>query len=52
MENDDTNTDYHKFVRVLDQKGEIVEIVIELESFFLFEICIHYFLYREFSSHR
>ena len=28
MENNDTNTDYHKFVRVGDQKLEVVEITI------------------------
>ena len=28
MENNDTNTDYPKFVRVGDQKWEIVEITI------------------------
>ena len=28
MENNDTNTDYHKFVRLGDQKWEIVEITI------------------------
>ena len=30
MENNSTNTDYHKFVRVGDQRGEIVEITIEI----------------------
>ena len=49
MENSDTNTDHHKFVRVGDQKWEIAEITME-SLFFLLEICIHYFLYREFSS--
>ena len=49
MENNDTNTDYHKFVRVRDQKWEIVEIKIGI-NLFLLEICIHYFLYREFSN--
>ena len=44
MKNNDTNTDYHKFDRVGDQKWEIVDFF-----FFLPEICIHYFLYREFS---
>ena len=49
MENKDTNTDYEKFVRVGDQKWEIVEITIRI-IFFCYEICIHYFLYQEFSS--
>ena len=49
MENNDTNTDYQKFVRAGDQKWEIVEITIVF-FFFLLEICIHYFLYKEFSS--
>ena len=35
MENNDTNTDYHKFVRVGEQKWEIVEITIGI-IFFLF----------------
>ena len=34
MENNDTNTDYHKFVRVGDQKWEIVEITIGIFFFF------------------
>ena len=42
MENNNTNTDYHKFGRVGDQKWEIVEITIEI--IFLLEISIHYFL--------
>ena len=49
MENNNTNTDYHKFVKVGDLKWEIVEITIRI-FFFLLEICIHYFLYREFPS--
>ena len=49
MENKDTNTDYQKFVRVGGQKWEVVEITIG-SFFFLLEIYIHYFLYREFSS--
>ena len=48
MENKDTNTDYQKVVRVGDQKWEIVETTFGI--IFLFEIRIHYFLYREFSS--
>ena len=47
MENKDISTDYHKFVRVGDQKWEIAEITIGIT--FLLEISIHYFLYREFS---
>ena len=34
MENNDTNTDYHKFARVGDQKWEIVEIAIGIIFFF------------------
>ena len=51
MENKDKNTDYHKLVRVGDQKWEIVEIAIftGILFFFLLEIRIHYFLYRELS---
>ena len=33
MENKDKNTDYHKFVRVGDQKWEIVEITIGISFF-------------------
>ena len=33
MDNNDTNTDYHKFVRVGDQKSEIVEITIKIIFF-------------------
>ena len=40
MENNDTNTDYHKFVRVGDQKWEIVEITIGIIFFFFF--CLRY----------
>ena len=47
MENKDTNTDYQKIVRVGDQKWEIVESTFGI---ILFEIHIHYFLYREFST--
>ena len=46
MENKDTNRDYQEVVRVGDQKREIIEIRIGI--IFLFEICIHYFLYRDF----
>ena len=46
MENKDINTDYHIVVRVEDQKWEIIETTFEI--IFLFEIRIHYFLYREF----
>ena len=35
MENKDTNTDYRKFVRVSDQKWEIVEIPIGIIFFCL-----------------
>ena len=51
MENNDTKTDYHKFVRLGDQKLEIVEITMGIIFFsFLLKICINYFLDREFSS--
>ena len=51
VENKDKNTDYQKVVRVRDQKWEIVEIVeTTFGIIFLFEIRIHYFLYREYSS--
>ena len=51
MDNKDTNTDYQKFVKVGYQKWEIVEITIEIFFFFfLLEICIHCFSYREFPS--
>ena len=39
MENNNTNTDYHKFVRVGDQKWEIVEITIRIIFFFF---CLRY----------
>ena len=47
IENKDTNTDYQKFVRVADQKWEIVEITVGIIFFclrFLFTI------YKEYSS--
>ena len=34
MENNNTNTDYHKFVKVGDLKWEIVEITIGIFFFF------------------
>ena len=53
MENKDTNTEYQKFVRVGGPKVRNSRnyywnyfFII----FFWFEIRIHYFLYREFSS--
>ena len=46
MENKGTKTDYKEFVRVGDEKWENVEITIRI-IFILFEILIHYFLYRE-----
>ena len=46
MENKDTNTDYQKFIRVGDQTWEILGVFF---VFVLLEICIYYFLYREFS---
>ena len=59
MENKDTKTDYQEFVRVGDQKWEMVEIIIRIFFFFFFfflrfiEIHIHYSIFytcREFSS--
>ena len=47
MENKDTDTDYQEIVSLEDQKW-IVEITIRI--IFLFEICVHNFWYREFSS--
>ena len=51
MENRDTNTYYQKFVRVGNQKWEIVEITIGI---FFFFFCLRFvftiFLYSEFSS--
>ena len=49
MENNNTNRDYHKFVRLGERKWEIVEVTIGI-IFLLLKICIHDFLYREFSS--
>ena len=49
MENKDTNTDYQNVVRVGDQKWEIVETTFRIN--FLFEIRIHYILYRVLKSH-
>ena len=46
MENKGSKTDYKEFVRVGDEKWENVEITIRI-IFILFEILIHYFLYRE-----
>ena len=43
MENKGTKTDYKEFVRVGDENVEITIRII----FILFEILIHYFLYRE-----
>ena len=39
MENNNTNTDYHKFVRLGDQKWEIAEITIGIIFFFF---CLRY----------
>ena len=50
IKNKDTNRDYQKFVRVGDQKREIIEITIGI--IFLFEISIHYFfIHGVFKSH-
>ena len=48
MENKRTNTDYQKFVRVGNKSEKLLKL--QSESFFLLEIRIHYFLYKEFSS--
>ena len=52
MENKDTNADYQKFVSLGDHKWEIVEITIGIFFFlfFLREIRIHHFLYKDFSN--
>ena len=49
MENNDTSTDYHKFVRVGDQKQEIVEITIGIILFFAWDLYSQFF-YRESSG--
>ena len=49
MDNKDRITYYQKAVRVRDQNWEIVQVTIRI-ILFLFEICIHNILYREFSS--
>ena len=48
MENKRTNTDYQKFVRVGNKSEKLLKL--QSESFFLLDIRIHYFLYKEFSS--
>ena len=52
MENNDTNTDYHKFVRVGKQKWEVVEITIGI-FFFFFAWDLHslFFIKGVFKSH-
>ena len=43
MENNDTNTDYHKFITLGDQMWETGEITMGILFSFLLKICIHYF---------
>ena len=43
MENNDANTDYHKFVMLGDQKWWIVEISYNRNHFFIFAEDILYF---------
>ena len=51
MENNDTNTDYHKFVRLGDQIWEIVEITIGIIFFFAQDIYALFFIQGVFKSH-
>ena len=50
MENKDTNTDYHKFVSLGDQKWEIVEITMGI-FFFAWDLYSPFFVERVFKSH-
>ena len=50
MENKDTNTDYHKFVRAMDKKWEIVEFTIGI-IFFAWDLYSRYFIKEVFKSH-
>ena len=50
MENNDTNTAYHKFVRVGDQNWEIVEITIRI-IFFAWDLYSLFFIQGIFKSH-
>ena len=50
MENNDINTDYHKFVTVGDQKWEIVEITIRNISF-AWDSYLIFFMQGVFKSH-
>ena len=51
MENKDTNTDYHKFVSVGDQKWEIVEIIVGIIFFFFCLRFVLFFILGVFKSH-
>ena len=51
MENKNTNTDYHKFVRVGNQKWEIVEITIKIIFFFAWDLYSLFFIQEIFKSH-
>ena len=50
MENNNTNTDHHKFVRVGDQKVEIVEITIWI-ILFAWDLYSLFFIQGVFKSH-
>ena len=50
MENNDTYADYHKFVMVGDQEGEIVEITIGI-TFFLFCLRFVFIIFYTGSFH-
>ena len=52
MENNDANTDYHKFVRLGDQKWEILEITIGIINFFFaWDLHSLFFIQGDFKSH-
>ena len=51
MENEDTNTDYQKVVRVGDQKWEIVEITIGIFCLFVWNSYSLFFMQEAFKSH-
>ena len=51
MENRGTNTGYHKFDMVGDQKWEIVEIIIRIFFFFAWDLYSLFFIQRVFKSH-
>ena len=53
MENNNTNTDYHKFIKLGDQKWEIAEITIIISSFFFLAWDLYSLLFIQgvFKSH-